>query len=84
MIRGEGKMYVDKTDLVWQMANSNADVVFFSRPRRFGKTLLVSTFEAYFNAQRELFEGLKIIELEKEWKRHEVLRFDLSGCSTVE
>ncbi|MCF0177654.1 MAG: AAA family ATPase, partial [Bacteroidales bacterium] len=40
VIRGEGKMYVDKTDLVWQMANGNEDVIFFSRPRRFGKTLL--------------------------------------------
>ena len=83
VIREEGKMYVDKTDLVWQMANGNEDVVFFSRPRRFGKTLLVSTFEAYFNAQKELFEGLKIMELEKEWKKYEVLRFDLSGSSTA-
>ena len=84
VIRGEGKLYVDKTDLVWQMANASADVIFFARPRRFGKTLLVSTFEAYFNAQKELFEGLKIMELEKEWKKYEVLRFDLSGCVTVE
>ena len=84
VIREEGKMYVDKTDLVWQMANGNEDVVFFSRPRRFGKTLLVSTFEAYFNAQKELFEGLKIMELEKEWKKYEVLRFDLSGCVSAD
>ena len=82
-IREDGLMYVDKTDLVWQMANSPEKVVLFSRPRRFGKTLLVSTFEAYFNAQKELFEGLKIMELETEWKKHAVLRFDLSGPSTA-
>ena len=84
VIREDGLFYVDKTDLVWQMANANENVVFFSRPRRFGKTLLVSTFEAYFNAKKELFEGLKIMELEKEWKKYEVLRFDLSGCLMVE
>ncbi|MCF0173018.1 MAG: AAA family ATPase [Bacteroidales bacterium] len=84
VIREEGKMYVDKTDLVWQMANGNEDVIFFSRPRRFGKTLLVSTFEAYFNGQKDLFEGLKIMELEKDWKKYEVLRFDLSGCISAD
>ena len=83
-IREDGLFYVDKTDLVWQMANANEKVVFFSRPRRFGKTLLVSTFEAYFNAEKEFFEGLKIMELEKDWKKYEVLRFDLSGASTVD
>lgn len=82
VIRETGKMYVDKTDLVWALANADEDVVFLARPRRFGKTLLLSTLEAYFNGQRHLFEGLKIMSLEKEWKKHEVLRFDLSGCST--
>ena len=82
-IREDGLLYVDKTDLVWELANGPDKVMFFSRPRRFGKTLLVSTLEAYFNAQRELFEGLKIMEFEKDWKKHEVLRFDLSGPGTA-
>ena len=52
VIREDGLFYVDKTDLVWQMANANENVVFFSRPRRFGKHLLVSTFEAYLSSKR--------------------------------
>ena len=84
VIRGEGKLYVDKTDLVYDLTHGADEVIFYSRPRRFGKTLLVSTLEAYFKGQKEYFEGLKIMGLEKEWKQYEVLRFDLSGCNTVE
>ena len=62
----EGFIYVDKTDLVWQMAHY-ATFVFMSRPRRFGKSLLTSTLESYFKGDREVFEGLKIMELEKEF-----------------
>ena len=76
-IRREGYLYVDKTDLVWQLAHY-ATYVFMSRPRRFGKSLLTSTLESYFKGERELFEGLKIMELEKEWEQYPVLRFDLS------
>ena len=75
----EGYVYVDKTDLVWQLAHY-ATFVFLSRPRRFGKSLLTSTLESYFKGERELFEGLKIMGLEQEWGQYPVLRFDLSGA----
>ena len=76
IIRG-GYIYIDKTDLVWQLANY-AKFIFLSRPRRFGKSLLTSTLESYFRGERELFEGLKIMELEKEWDQYPVLHIDLS------
>ena len=78
IIRG-GYLYVDKTDLVWQLAHY-AKYIFLSRPRRFGKSLLSSTLHSYFAGDRELFEGLKIMELEQEWKSYPVLHFDLSGA----
>ena len=84
VIREDGFLYVDKTDLVYDLTHGADNVVFYSRPRRFGKTLLVSTLEAYFKGQKDYFEGLKIMDLEKEWKQYEVLRFDLSGCITVQ
>ena len=77
IIRG-GCVYVDKTDLVWQLAHY-AKFIFMSRPRRFGKSLLTSTLNSYFSGERELFEGLKIIELEQDWEQYPVLHFDLSG-----
>ena len=73
----EGYLYVDKTDLVWKMAHY-AKFIFMSRPRRFGKSLLTSTFDSYFKGDRELFEGLKIMQLEKEWTKYPVLHLDLS------
>ena len=76
-IRREGFLYVDKTDLVWQLAHY-ATYVFMSRPRRFGKSLLTSTLESYFRGERELFEGLKIMELEQEWEQYPVIHIDLS------
>ena len=72
-------VYVDKTDLVWQLADY-AKYIFLSRPRRFGKSLLSSTLHSYFAGERELFEGLKIMEMETEWKQYPVLHFDLSGA----
>ena len=77
-LRRDGYLYVDKTDLVWELAHY-ATYVFLSRPRRFGKSLLSSTLESYFLGEKELFEGLKIMELEEEWQQYPVLRFDLSG-----
>ena len=59
----EGYVYVDKSDLVWQLTQ-HAKYIFLSRPRRFGKSLLTSTLESYFLGEKELFEGLKIMELE--------------------
>lgn len=76
-IRKEGYPYVDKTDLVWRMAHG-FQYNYFSRPRRFGKSLLVDTLQCYFEGRRELFEGLKIMKQETEWKQYPVLHFDLS------
>ena len=73
----EGYVYVDKTDLVWQLVNY-AKYIFLSRPRRFGKSLLTSTLESYFQGDRELFEGLKIMELEQKWTQYPVIRLSLS------
>ena len=70
-------VYIDKTDLVWQMTQS-AKYVFLSRPRRFGKSLLTTTLDAYFKGQKTLFEGLKIMELETEWECYPVIHVDLS------
>ena len=70
-------VYVDKTDLVWQLADY-AKFIFLSRPRRFGKSLLSSTLHAYFAGERELFEGLKIMELEEQWTQYPVIKLDLS------
>ena len=75
----EGYIYIDKTDLIWQLAHY-ASFVFMSRPRRFGKSLLTSTLESYFKGERELFEGLKIMALEKEWEQYPVFRLDLSSA----
>lgn len=77
-IRTGGMLYVDKTRYIWDMTRPGAKYYFLSRPRRFGKTLLVSTLEAYFRGRRELFDGLAIGDLETEWPEHPVLRFDLS------
>ena len=73
----EGYIYVDKTDLVWRLVHYGK-YIFMSRPRRFGKSLLTSTLEAYFQGDKQLFEGLKIMSLEKEWTQYPVLHLDLS------
>lgn len=73
----EGYVYVDKTDLVWQLAH-HAKYIFLSRPRRFGKSLLTSTLESYFCGDRQLFRGLKIESLEREWEAYPVIHLDLS------
>ena len=73
----DGYVYIDKTDVMWRMTKLS-NYVFLSRPRRFGKSLLSSTLHSYFDGDRELFEGLKIMELETEWKRYPVIHLDLS------
>ena len=78
-IRERGLIYVDKTDLVYKLTQESK-FVFLSRPRRFGKTLLCTTLESYFQGRKELFEGLAIEKLETEWKKYPVLYFDLSQC----
>ena len=76
-LRRNGFFYVDKTALVYQLAKTGS-YYFLSRPRRFGKSLLLSTFEAYFQGKKELFEGLAIEKLEKEWTVHPILHLDLN------
>ncbi len=75
-----GYLYVDKTELVYDLVTYN-DYVFLSRPRRFGKSLLISTLEAYFLGRKELFKGLAIENLETEWKTYPVLRLDMATDS---
>ena len=70
-------VYVDKTDLMWQLTQY-AKYIFLSRPRRFGKSLLTTTLASYFRGDKELFEGLKIMHLEKDWQQYPVIRLDLS------
>ena len=77
-IRKDGYLYVDKTDIIWQLANRNKTYNYLSRPRRFGKSVLVDTLEAYFLGKKELFEGLKIMQLETEWVKRPVIRLDMS------
>ena len=77
-IRKQGCLYVDKTDIIWQLANRNKTYNYLSRPRRFGKSVLVDTLEAYFLGKKELFEGLKIMQMETEWVKRPVIRLDMS------
>ena len=75
-VRENGYLYIDKTAMIWQIA-TNGKCYFLSRPRRFGKSLLISTLEAYFRGQKELFKGLAIENLEQEWREYPVLHLDL-------
>lgn len=77
-IRTENYLYVDKTALVWKMANTGKPY-FLSRPRRFGKSLLLSTFEAYFLGRKDLFQGLAISQMEVEWNVYPVFHLDLNA-----
>ena len=77
-LRQDNYLYVDKTALVYELTNSGKPF-FLSRPRRFGKSLLLSTLEAYFRGQKELFKGLAIEELEEEWLTYPVLHLDLNA-----
>ena len=82
-IRKEGLLYVDKTEIIWNLVNSNKTYNYLSRPRRFGKSLLVDTLQAYFEGRKELFEGLKIMDLEKEWVKRPVIRLDMSQAGAT-
>ncbi len=77
-IREKGCLYVDKTALVHRMANGPSKYVFLSRPRRFGKSLLVSTLQAYFEGRKDLFKGLAIEGQETEWAKYPVISIDLA------
>ena len=77
-IRENNKLYIDKTRFIFELVYHEANYFFLSRPRRFGKSLLTSTLKAYFQGQRELFQGLAIEKLEKDWVEYPVLHFDMS------
>ncbi len=77
-IRAAGALYVDKTGIIANLIE-NSRFAFLARPRRFGKSLLLSTIEAYFQGKKELFDGLKISQLEEKWESYPVLHFDMSG-----
>lgn len=76
-LRNDGYLYIDKTRLIYQLVKTGR-YYFLSRPRRFGKSLLISTLEAYYQGKKELFEGLAIEQLEKDWIKHPILHLDLN------
>lgn len=78
-IRKEGYLYIDKTELMYRLVKTGS-YYFLSRPRRFGKSLLISTLEAYFNGKKELFEGLAVQQLEKDWLTYPVFHLDLNAA----
>lgn len=79
-IMTDGFVYVDKTEYIYNLANNYGDALFLSRPRRFGKSLLCSTLRHYFQGHKELFKGLAIDKLEKNWTEYPVFHFDMSQC----
>ena len=83
-IREEDFLYVDKTEYIYRMTHTSGKYFFLSRPRRFGKSLLVSTMQSYFEGKKELFKGLAVDKLEKEWTEYPVLHFDMSGGKHME
>ena len=82
-IREGGYCYIDKTSLIYNLVKSG-QYYFLSRPRRFGKSLLISTLEAYFLGKKELFKGLAMEELEKDWTTYPVLHLDLNARKYVD
>ena len=83
-IRRLDNLYIDKTEYIYRMTHTDGKYFFLSRPRRFGKSLLVSTFRSYFEGRKDLFEGLAIEKMEREWLAYPVLHFDMSGGKHLE
>ena len=77
-IRTEDRLYIDKTEYVYRMTHSDSNYIFLGRPRRFGKSLLVSTLQSYFEGKKELFNGLAIEKLEQDWTEYPVLHFSMA------
>ena len=77
-IRRDGNLYIDKTEYIYRMSHVSGKYFFLNRPRRFGKSLLVSTMQSYFEGKKELFKGLAMEHLEQEWTEYPVLHFDMS------
>ncbi len=82
-IREEGFVYIDKTDLIYNLTHNGA-IYFLCRPRRFGKSLLVSTLKCYYEGRKELFKGLAIDKLEKDWKKYPVFHLDFNGIDFLD
>lgn len=83
-IREEDFLYVDKTEYIYRMTHTSGKYFFLARPRRFGKSLLVSTMQSYFEGKKELFKGLAIEKLEKDWTEYPVLHLSLAGGKHME
>ena len=83
-IRKEDRVYIDKTGYIYRMTHSDSSYLFLSRPRRFGKSLLVSTLKSYFEGRKDLFKGLAIEQLEKDWESYPVLHFSMAGGKHME
>ena len=83
-IREEDFLYIDKTEYIYRMSHTSGKYFFLARPRRFGKSLLVSTMQSYFEGKKELFKGLAIEKLEKDWTKYPVLHFSLAGGKHME
>ena len=83
-IREGNYLYIDKTAYVYRMTHSASSYMFLSRPRRFGKSLLTSTLHSYFSGRKDLFHGLAMEKLEKEWTEYPVLHFDMSMAKHVD
>lgn len=77
-------LYIDKTEYIYRMSHTNGKHYFLGRPRRFGKSLLVSTMQSYFEGKKELFKGLAMESLEHDWTEYPVLHFDMSGGKHME
>ncbi len=80
LIRGNF-LYVDKTEYIWKMIRPSKEMYFLSRPRRFGKSLTVSTLEAVFNGEKELFKGLQIYDKDYDWKKYPIIHLDFGSCA---
>ena len=78
-IINKGYLYIDKTEYIYRMTHSDGTYFFVGRPRRFGKSLLVSTMQSYFEGKKDLFKGLAMEQLEKEWIKYPVIHLDMSG-----
>ncbi len=81
-LRDEGYLYVDKTEYLWKLIQNVGETYFLARPRRFGKSLTVSTLKAIFEGKKELFEGLAIAEKDYDWKTYPVIHLDMGSCTS--
>ena len=83
-IRKNDNLYIDKTEYIYRMTHTDGKYFFLSRPRRFGKSLLISTLQSYFEGRKDLFSGLAIEQLETEWREYPVLHFSMAGGKHME